>query len=199
MKERGEGRPQEELTTENTIKQKQDERGWYERQHKKLVKKLQDYVEKQEKVFGEYLTREEIIRMYLNFEEESGDERIKAFFAPLRRAWDVLAYERYEPGSSEEHQSGILLSRLHRYYRESTIRLSDPLQVKVIDALTEVCAIPHVRGQAEIEIPEKLRDYDRWILSTEYQEKLGKARAERKRKGEERYMRLHAEPPKLQT
>jgi hypothetical protein len=63
--------------------------------------------------------REEIVRMYLNFEEDSedskeepGNTRKKAFFAPLRRAWDALAYKRYEPGSSEEHQSGVLLSRL---------------------------------------------------------------------------------------
>jgi hypothetical protein len=199
MKEQQEGRPQGELTTENRTNQKQEQQGGDDRPRDVLVKQLQGYVKEQEKIFGEFLTREEIIRLKLNFEEESAaNKQRKEFFAPLRRAWDVLAYERYEPGSIEEHHSGVLLSRFYQYYREPVIRLSDPLQVEVLDALAEACEIPHKRGQAEIEIPEKRRDYDQWTASGEYQERVAKAQAERRQQGAERYARWQAEPPALQ-
>jgi hypothetical protein len=62
--------------------------------------------------------------------------------------------------------------------------------VKVIDALTEACGIPHKRGQGEIAIPEKLKDYDTWTESEEYRERLARAKEARRQKGEERYARL---------
>jgi hypothetical protein len=190
MKEQQEGRPQGELTTENRTNQKQEQQGGDDRPRDVLVKQLQGYVKEQEKIFGEFLTREEIIRLKLNFEEESAaNKQRKEFFAPLRRAWDVLAYERYEPGSIEEHHSGVLLSRFYQYYREPVIRLSDPLQVEVLDALIEACEIPHQPGQAEIQIPPKLRDYDNWIASREYQDRVVKAREERKKTGLKNYAR----------
>jgi hypothetical protein len=43
--------------------------------------------------------------------------------------------------------------------------------------------IPHERGQAEIEIPEKLRHYDKLRLSKEYRERVAQAIAERKKDG----------------
>ena len=42
--------------------------------------------------------------------------------------------------------------------RPEIIKL-DPQQVKILDALAEAADIPHQRGQAEIEIPEHIRDY----------------------------------------
>lgn len=36
------------------------------------------------------------------------------------------------------------------------ITLSDPLQVKIVDALAEIAGIPNERQKAQIEIPERL-------------------------------------------
>jgi hypothetical protein len=69
MKEQREGRPQGQLTTENRTNQKQEQQGWDDRPRDALVKQLRDYVKEQKKIFGEFLTREEIIRIKLNFEE----------------------------------------------------------------------------------------------------------------------------------
>jgi hypothetical protein len=72
---------------------------------------------------------------------------------------------------------------LSSYYQHScvtgekpTIKLN-PVQVQIIDALTEAVGIPHKKGQAEIEIPEKLRSETKWLLSEEYQERLLQATA----------------------
>jgi hypothetical protein len=45
--------------------------------------------------------------------------------------------------------------------------------------LTEAVGIPHPKGQAEIEIPEKLRNYTKLVLSKDYQEKVAKAKLAR--------------------
>ena len=44
----------------------------------------------------------------------------------------------------------------------------DPLQVKILDALAEAADVPHQRGQAEIEIPQYIKEYedrgfDAWV------------------------------------
>ncbi len=56
-------------------------------------------------------------------------------------------------------------SEVEEFYKhnpEPTLKLSVP-QIRVINALTEAVGIPHKRGQAEIEIPEKFRDIEKWI------------------------------------
>jgi hypothetical protein len=52
--------------------------------------------------------------------------------------------------------------------------------------LTEAVGIPHKKGQAEIEIPEKLRSETKWLLSEEYQERLLKAAAKARGENPER-------------
>jgi hypothetical protein len=84
-----------------------------------------------------------------------------SFFSPLGFAWEALTYDRYEPGSFGEYLAGSRLHFEYQYSHEPAIKLSHPLQVRVIDALTEAVGIPHERGQTEIEIPEKLRYYDK--------------------------------------
>jgi hypothetical protein len=67
------------------------------------------------------------------------------------------------------------------YYQathEPTIKLSDP-QIHIIDALTEAVGIPYQKGQAEIEIPEKLRNYNKLVMSKDYQERAAKAKLAR--------------------
>jgi hypothetical protein len=152
-----------------------------------LTRLLNIYITEQEKSFGEFLTREEIIRIKLNSEEdlEASNERPTdntqtSFFTPLRRAWDALAYERYEPGSEDEHMAGsTLCSYTGSINGGPTIKLTNPLQVKILDAITEVAGIPHKKGQSEIPIPDKLQHYHEWIFSQEYQELLAKAKAKR--------------------
>jgi hypothetical protein len=66
------------------------------------------------------------------------------------------------------------------YYQathEPVIKLSDPVQIKTIGALTEAVGLPHERGQSVIKIPEKLKSYNKLILSKEYQERVAEAKA----------------------
>src|SRR5215510_13562182 len=90
----------------------------------------------------------------------------------VRSAWDALAYDRYEPGSREEGLAGSVLQAYSGATREPTIKLTHPMQVRVLDAFAEAAGVPHERGQAEIEIPEKLRNYNRYLMSAEYQTRL---------------------------
>jgi hypothetical protein len=71
----------------------------------------------------------------------------------------VMAYDRYEVGSREEGLAGSTMQMYYWATHEPTIKLTDPGQVRTLDALTEAVGIPHQRGQTEIQIPEKLRNY----------------------------------------
>jgi hypothetical protein len=55
------------------------------------------------------------------------------------------------------------------------------MQVRVLDALVEAANVPHQRGQTEIEIPEKLRNYNRYLMSPEYQAKLAETQTKRRK------------------
>jgi hypothetical protein len=106
---------------------------------------------------------------YPLFYDPSHTPRVN-FFAQLKDAWDSIAYEHYRwksPRGNEYGepyaQSDLCLTYIRAKERQEPrpemIKL-DPLQVKILDALAEAADIPHQRGQAEIEIPEKLRPYD---------------------------------------
>ena len=98
------------------------------------------------------------------------DKQRAAFYRPIKDAWDVIAYEHYkfertgEPCHIERDHAGQFLSgRFQRAValgepRPELIRL-DPLQARILDALAEAADIPHQRGQAAIEIPERFRYY----------------------------------------
>lgn len=58
--------------------------------------------------------------------------------------------------------------------REPTIKFSD--SVRIIGALTGAVGIPLERGQAEMEVAEKLVDENKWLPSKEHQERVAKAR-----------------------
>jgi len=53
------------------------------------------------------------------------------------------------------------------------------MQVRVLDALTEAAGVPHQRGKSEVEIPEKLRNYNQYLMSPEYQARLTEAQMKR--------------------
>jgi hypothetical protein len=107
-------------------------------------------------------------------------EQSDTFFT-LRSAWDALAYDKYEPGSKEEGLAGSILQAHYSETKEPTIRLPNPKQVQLLDALTEAADIPHQRGQTEITIPEKLRNYNQYLISPEYEERWSRAQSRRNR------------------
>ena len=96
------------------------------------------------------------------------------FYQTLLTTWDVLAYERYKPGSQREHLSGYWVEQTFLENNNPTITLS-PGQVCIINALTDAVGIPHKKRQAEIAIPEKLKHYSTWTGSEEYREQVLKA------------------------
>jgi hypothetical protein len=99
------------------------------------------------------------------------------FFVELERAWDTLAYERYEPGSSKEENTAYSNYNRYRVTNKSVWELS-PEQARIIDALAEVVGIPRQRGQPVV-MPEYLKNQPQWVLSPEYQARVAAARAKR--------------------
>jgi hypothetical protein len=93
------------------------------------------------------------------------------FYAKLGKAWDAIAYDHYrrrdgvedwfEMNLAGRNVSGAYQLAQARGESRPEIITLDPLQTQILDALAEAADIPHQRGQSEIEIPEKLRDYHR--------------------------------------
>ena len=128
----------------------------------------------------EVLPPETVIRNVLEWYSGSSMDQDDTF-STLMSAWDALAYDKYEPGSKEEGLAGSLLQAYYGETREPSIKLTNPKQVQMFDALTEAAGIPHQRGQTEITIPEKLRNYNQYLMSPEYQERWDRAQERRKR------------------
>ena len=127
----------------------------------------------------EVLPPETVVRNVLDWYSDSANKEQGEIFFTVRSAWDALAYDRYEPGSREEGLAGSVLQAHYAATHEPTIKLPDPMQVRVLDALTEAAHIPHQRGQTEIEVPEKLRNYNQYLMSAEYQARLAQAQAKK--------------------
>jgi hypothetical protein len=171
----GEARPNQELTNQgNTHLKKelggtpkivskdivpQEWRGWYEWPHERLVNGFRDFVQQREQQTEGYFSPEEIICSKLEWLGPPPNEQASDFVFRLQKAWDALAYDRYEPGSLQEHLAGATLQYYYHCTQEPAIKLSNPLQIRIVDALAEAAGIPHQKGQAEIKIPEKVRHY----------------------------------------
>jgi len=147
--------------------------------HGELVQIFRAAIEKDVKRFRGHMSPEAVVRFRLQHQYGS-DERWE-FFNTLSVAWATLAYERYDIGSDEETNAGFCLESWYGDTGESAVKLT-PLQVKILDALTDALSIPHQRGQAEIPVPEKLRHYSRYLGSPQYKELFYKAQAERGQK-----------------
>jgi hypothetical protein len=108
------------------------------------------------------------------------DPQRSAFYSPIRDAWSAIAYEHfgyvarggeYKELSSRDVAAGDLSWRYQRALAMGNshpeLITLDPQQVKILDALAEAADVPHQRGQAEIAIPEDLRDSHiyRWRFS----------------------------------
>ena len=179
----GEGeRPRGTLTPAQTH---QTEQGKRDLSHEQLVqsfrdlikRQAQDYADKRSQQEREILPAEAIVRNVLHWyaAPNTGGEAMDI----LRFAWDALAYDRYEVGSKEEHLAGSSLRAYYNATHELTIKLTDPGQVRTLDALTEAVGIPHQRGQTEVEIPEKARHYNKYRLSEEYFQRWNEALGKR--------------------
>jgi hypothetical protein len=142
-----------------------DNTGWYKEglSHEQLVAGFRAYISHVQALDQEYqshlppqqrtiLSPEAAIRRKLDWEASSPEPGKWENFEPLRNAWDVLNYERYQPGSDYEHLAGnsvygLYQSRLsEKAPNPEVIRLTDPVQVQMIDALTEAADIPHERA-----------------------------------------------------
>jgi hypothetical protein len=172
-------RPKGALTTE--------EQGGHEPglSHEQLVQTFRDLIKKNAQVYAEIrsgherdvLPAETIIRNQLDWYTAPNTGGEAAF--TLLKAWDALAYDRYEVGSREEGLAGSTMQMYYRANHEPTIKLTEPGQVRTLDALAEAVGIPHPRGKTEIEIPEQLRHYTKYQLSEEYRQRWEQARAKR--------------------
>ena len=155
--------------------------------HERLVKSFQALIREQQQLYTsirspeerEVLPPEAIIRKQLDWHSDTPNNEKGEMLFTLRSAWDALAYDRYEIGSREEGLAGSVMQAYYGATHEPTIKLYDPRQVRLLDALTEAAGIPHPRGQAEIEIPEKLRNYNKYVMSNEYQGRWAQAQAKR--------------------
>jgi hypothetical protein len=153
--------------------------------HERLVQSFQTLIREQQQLYStirtpgerEVLPPEVIVRKQLDWYADTPDKEKGEAFFNLRSAWDALAYDRYEIGSKEEGLAGSVLQAYFSATHEPTIKLSDPRQVRLLDALTEASGIPHQRGQTEVQIPEKLRNYNKLVMSNEYQTRLAQAQA----------------------
>lgn len=148
----------------------QEQSGPRHRTHDELVQAFRERIRTtesrlalEEPVPPEHWIRRDLITKWLNAPYKSEEER---FFKSLAIAWDLLIYDRLEPGDADEN---IATRNISDAYRESpTIQLNET-QVRMIDALAEVANITHPRGQREIPIPDKFADIDRLRSSPEYQ------------------------------
>jgi hypothetical protein len=157
--------------------------------HEALVRNLRSLIRENQQVYQqlrspterEVLPPETVIRNALDWYEGASDEEKGEPLFTLRNAWDALNYDRYEVGSREEGLAGALLQSYYSSTGESSVKLTDPKQVKLFDAMAEAAGISHPRGQTEIEIPEHARRRNQYLMSEEYQRKFDEAKARRNR------------------
>jgi hypothetical protein len=128
---------------------------------------------------SDVISPETAVRGVLDWYAGSANKELSEHMFTVRSAWDALSYDRYEPGSREEGLAGSVLQAYYGATREPTIKLTHPMQVRVLDALTEAAGVSHQRGQTEIVIPEKVRNYNQYLMSPEYQARLTQAKVKR--------------------
>jgi hypothetical protein len=149
------------------------------RDHQALYQQIHSFGENPHE--PDAISSETAVRGVLDWYAGSVNKETGEHMFTVRSAWDALSYDRYEPGSREEGLAGSVLQTYYGATREPTIKLTHPMQVRVLDALAEAAGVPHQRGQTEIEIPEKLRNYNRYLMSPEYQTRLTEAQAKRRK------------------
>ena len=168
---------------------KQENRNHRDNERERLAQMFRDYVQRRYEIssavfeklekLGSPVTLEGIIRSEIKLQIAKGGRQTDFWF-PVLRAWDIIAYDRYTPGSSDEIAAGSNLSKV-RISRTPTVRFSYPEQILTLDALAEAFNIPHKPGRSEITIPEYLRNYKQWSLTQEYKDRVAQAKANKKK------------------
>jgi hypothetical protein len=158
-----------------------NEQGWYNKPYEALVADLKRYISQQQQLHKGDTSPEQIIRNRLALESRSPIKENSGFFRTLRLAYNVLSYARAEPGSAEEREIGFDVDWASNVGPEplQAVKLTDPVQVRALDAFAEATGIPHKRGQTEIPIPDKLKDYSSYVLSQEYRHLVAQAQVRR--------------------
>jgi hypothetical protein len=165
-------RPRDELTP---FRQTQLTPGEQERSHAKLVAACQNLIQYRQQELGEHakyfppakMIKDVLVRQSLRRESsQPAEKQYGEACHTLLLAWDVIAFEHYGTTSTltEVEDKEGAVDRLEGHYlvtEEPIIRLSEQ-QTRLLDAMAEAANIPHRKGQAEIEIPEPLRNYKTW-------------------------------------
>src|SRR5512135_1098907 len=157
----------------------QEESRGYDRRHEDLVAAFREFVHERQEHFrragAPVDTPEGFIREKLETETRTWglrwEDHKSQFWVPILTAWDALTYHRHRTGSEHEQEAGYQLWQHFQETHQPAVQLFHPVQIRVIDALTEAIGIKHQRGQTAIPIPERIRtitDYNAWLLSDEY-------------------------------
>jgi hypothetical protein len=149
------------------------------RTHKELVSAFREYLQSQNPTNRRQdRSNEELvsIRLFNRWGDSLPGSEKQRFFAHLITAWELVAYDRYEPGSMSERHAARTIAQAYEY--DPVIKLTEA-EAGALDVMTEAVGIPHRKLQREIPIPEKYADFDRWTSSPEYQERLTTAKARR--------------------
>ena len=153
------------------------EQRWQERSHEELVAGFRRAIRQEQEALGElakYHSPVTIIDSALSrevqhlFSDNPAEKRRGEFFAPIKSAWEIIAYAHFGKGSVntgdlERHYAGLALDGQYQRAKAlnqphpELIRLTDPLQIKILDAAAEAVDIPHRKGQADFTIPAHVR------------------------------------------
>ena len=153
------------------------EQRWQERSHEELVAGFRRAIRQEQQALGELAKYHSPVTIidsafsrevqYL-FSDNPAEIRRGEFFAPIKSAWEIIAYDHYGQGSLntgdlERHYAGLALdgqyqrAKVLNHPHPELIRLTDPLQMKILDAAAEAVDIPHRKGQADFIIPAHVR------------------------------------------
>ena len=154
---------------------------WSEAPHEQLVEAFRGLIQQErQKAPYDYAPRPPAIiiagelwnQMLAHASPDPLDKQRAAFYRQIHTAWEIIANEQYEFLGRGERSAlyPVYEARLHLFNtytrakehhepRPELITL-DPLQVKILDALAEAADVPRQRGQAEIEMPQYIREYE---------------------------------------
>jgi hypothetical protein len=81
------------------------------------------------------------------------------FYRPLLAAWDALTYNSYE---GDPYERGLVDWELQEQYEETgdpVVRLTEPEQVQMMDAMAEAAGLENRPGEGKFAIPSHLTEH----------------------------------------
>ncbi len=198
MVERGGGKPRpdeetfatasrEGVTSGKQVVSQDESGGWYEQDipHEQLVDTIKGLLDKKRKSYEKcgldfdpisYIHEE--LDTQVRFRSRGKDK--EGFFLELLFAWDALTFDHYEPGS---HTGSLIGWGMLPYIggeRKKSVELEHPMQIKLLDALTEAVGVEHEQGRKTIPIPDHLLYFHKWTQTNEYRERFEETMRKRK-------------------